>query len=136
MAVVDQDLADALARSFLAELPAELVGKLRAEGSGAGASVAAPIGRDALIGGGPAGPVPCRSAATAAVSRGDQAVGMSTLSMRYTVALRVWRLPHRTRASFTVYASPVFSMATLPPSSVGRVPAVRSVGARRSPTTW
>jgi CRP/FNR family cyclic AMP-dependent transcriptional regulator len=30
--VVDGDVADALARSFLAELPAELAGRLRAEG--------------------------------------------------------------------------------------------------------
>jgi hypothetical protein len=30
--VVDRDVDDALARSFLAELPAELIGNLRAEG--------------------------------------------------------------------------------------------------------
>src|SRR4051794_38984026 len=32
LAVVDRDVTDALARSFLAQLPAELVGGLRADG--------------------------------------------------------------------------------------------------------
>ena len=39
-----------------------------------------------------------------------QLFGISTVSMRYTVALRVWTLPHTTRASLAVYVSPDFAV--------------------------
>jgi hypothetical protein len=65
----------------------------------------------------------------------DQLFGISTVSMRYTVALRVWTLPHTTRASLAVYVSPDFAVRIVPPCSVVRVPESRSVGPWRCLTT-
>src|SRR5690348_11297530 len=65
-----------------------------------------------------------------------QLLGISTVSMRYTVALRVWTLPHTTRASLAVYVSPDFAVRMVLPCSVVRVPESRLVGPWRCWTTW
>ncbi len=67
--------------------------------------------------------------------RDDQLVGMSTVSMRYTVALAVWTPPQMTFAPLTMMLSPEPVTVTSPPWTVLCVPSICD-GESWPGTTW